>query len=788
MISKAVIERLEFQDVLNDICKFLYNSALRDLILSLQPISDKEKLKEQLNDQEDLLKFLRDESQIPFRHYASVDNCLAQIRPESSRITEGNALKLLHILELSQDIHTFAKNQMYSSKLAEKIFHQVLPIRELVQEIHKRIDLSGIVKDSASPTLKKIRQSLERNKAQLRTKINDLAKFRYKDYLVDDIVTYKNDRLVLAVKSEHVPNIEGVIQGYSDTGLTVYIEPIENNKIHKELNQLLNEEQKELDKILRELAAIIRPYSNRIRENTDAIYKLDINQAKARYGFSIEGTIPTINQKTYHYKLINGYHPLLIKNHKRDEIVPLNLDFADDSNRIVLISGPNAGGKTVSLKTVGLLQLMLQSGIPVPCHEESVFPVYNKIFVDIGDNQSIQNDLSTFTSHLQRIKEIIEQSSVDTLVLMDELGTGTDPVEGAALARAFLKKLLSLRTKVIATTHLGELKLFADSEEGIQNASMEFNEKKLESSYRLVQGIPGSSFAFYISVKMGISPKIIETAKEFVGDSRNNLEDLIQKLNNTLRENTEIKNDLDRTSSRVKGLEQMYERKLARLKDLENETLKKATEEAELILNSANKSIENAIAEIKSSNADKEIISKYRQEVKDKKEEVIVKKNKLKKVKVQSIIDLEIGDRVRHIGLGSIMDIIEKDKNNYILASGSLQIKAKINDLELISQKKPKTKEYKKQNDNSVYSIDTVKNELDLRGLNFEEAWLKCDDYLDHAIHTGWETVTLVHGKGTGVLREKINQQLQFDKRIKSKRLGNHGEGDTGVTVVMLRH
>ena len=788
MINKSVLERLELPEILEDISKFLYNSLLKERVLTVKPLVSRALIEEELANQGDLLILIEEENQIPFRHYSSVEDCLSQIRPDSSRITESNALKILQILELCQDIHSFSKAVSYSNNLASKILKRILPVRDVVQEIHKRVDLNGSVKDSASSELKRIRQNLEKNRAQLRTKINDLAKFRYKEYLVDDIVTYKNDKLVLAVKSEHVQHINGQIQGYSDTGLTVYMEPVENSKIHKDLNLLLNQEQKEVDRILRELASIIRPYSNQIEENTESIYWLDIIQAKARYANSINAIVPKLNQKSYQTKLINAFHPLLIKNHNKAEIVPLNINYADEENRIVLISGPNAGGKTVSLKTVGLLQLMIQCGIPVPCHKESVFPIYNKLFVDIGDNQSIQNDLSTFTSHLKRMKEIIEKASVDTLVLIDELGTGTDPVEGAALARAFLKKLLSSRAKAIATTHLGELKLFADNHDGIQNASMEFNEEKLESSFRLVQGIPGSSFAFYISEKMGIDEKIISVARDFVGDSRNNLEELIQKLNNTLRENLEIKNDLQREGDDTKKLKEHYERKLSKLKELEKETMHKAIEEADFILRSANKAIENAVAEIKNSSADKSVVSKYRNEISQQKEEVKQKKQKLRKIKTATVAQLDIGDRVRHTRLGTIMDIIEKDRNNYILASGSVQIKAKLDELELISQKKTVKKEYKKTNDNSIYSMDSVRNELDLRGLNFEEAWLKCDDYLDHAIHTGWENVTLVHGKGTGVLREKINQQLQFDKRIKSKRLGNHGEGDTGVTIVTLRY
>ena len=790
-LSEDLIDRLEFNTIRKCISKYAHNNISREKLNELSPTNKVYVLEEEVEKMREFLTLVQYDQGFPIQDFIDIRAHLKRLQPEGASIREEQFAELSKQLEIVRNIQMFLGTNKERFQHLYQYHNQLAYFPEVVRYINRCIDATGTLQDSASPALQRIRKEIRHKESHIRTKIQSLAK-RFKEHLVDDdLMTIRNGKHVLAVKSERANYVSGVIHDYSGSGSTVYIEPSENVEASTAIQKLYAEEKKEIERILVELGNRVRPHIAELIENFECLVQLDIRYAKAMYGKSIRGILPELNTKNQNVILKKAYHPVLLENHPRTEIVPVTIEFGSKENKVVLISGPNAGGKTITLKTVGLISLMFQSGIPVPCHEKSSLPLYHKIYCDIGDNQSIENDLSTFSSHLVRIKEILNESSVDSLVLMDELGTGTDPREGAGLAQAILQDLVSKQSNVIATTHLGELKLYGNETEGIENASMEFDEEHLRSTFRLVQGIPGSSYAFFIAKRMGLPDSVIENGRQFVGDKQNSIEGLLNKLNRQVYETEQLRAEFDVKSTRAASLEKMYENKLERLKKFEADTKKKALQDADMLLADVNKKIENTITDIKNAQAEKERVKSARDEVAKLKQSIKQKKSDLnQRLTSQTVEQIDVGDKVRHLEFGTIGEIISKEKKFYKVQAGIMTLRLKRTEFELVEKKAKENAPEKKKKKTVVggqFSTE-VKNEIDLRGLMFEEAWDKCDAYIDYASMTGWNEVTIIHGKGTGALREKINEKLRFDSRIKSKRFGNEGEGSTGVTLVTLRH
>ncbi len=789
LLSKQSEHILEFDKIKSALASFCYSDASRQKLLRLKIETDLDFIREKQAEVQDVLGIVQRGGRLPIQQFESIKQLLEHLRPQGASLLPEQIMRIVTqltiVVDLLRYIETQENDRALNIKRISRRFYQ--PSAEL-REINTYLHENGAIRDNATSDLSKIRREIRYLEAQLRTKANDLAKDKYKSYLVDAMSTIRNDRNVLAVKSEFASLVGGVIHGYSGTGSTVFIEPNENVQVSSKLQGLKASEQREIDKILRLIGDCLRPSLGEIAQNEQLLVELDVIQSKATYGHKIRGILPRLQGKNQQFKLHDAYHPVLLMHHKREDVVPLTIEFGSPSDKIVLISGPNAGGKTVTIKTIALLSVMAQAAIPIPCSEKSELPIYHKLFCDIGDEQSISNDLSTFTSHLSRIKEILEQSSIDTLVVMDELGTGTDPKEGSALAKSILGELLKLQANVIATTHLGELKLYANEANGVQNASMAFDKGSLSSTYRFQMGIPGQSHAFYIASRVGLNTKVIQAAELQMDASDQAVETLLSNLNDTLERNLKLQNELDLKAARAASLEKMYEGKLKKLQEFERQTKDAAIKDAEALLQDVNKQIENAVNEVKAAKGDKERIAKARQAVVQVKDDVHQKKSSLKKKRSKELNEkLEIGDTVRHTEFKTLGEIIEINSGKYRLQMGHFTLHVNKDQIELV--KKAATAQDEKDRGSVNYSDveTTVKNEVDLRGLAAEEAWEKCDEYIELARSSGWLTVTIIHGKGTGVLRDKINANLQYDKRIKSKRRGNEGEGDTGVTIVELR-
>lgn len=787
-ISPHVEHILEFDRIKEAIASFCYSEESRRAILRLAPETDVTLIAQMQADVKDVLALIQRGGRLPMSHFEPVKPLLNRLRPEASSLLPEQLMLIVAQMTIAIELIRYVEAQESDAVANVRLLSRRLyqPTAEL-KKVNTFVHENGAIRDNATPELSKLRREIRFMESQLRTKANELAKDKYKKYLVEDLATIRNDRNVLAVKAEHAALIGGVVHGYSGTGATVYIEPNENVQVNSKLQGLKAKEQREIDKILRLIGDALRPALSDLAANEDVLIELDTIQSKASYGHSIRGILPKINTQTQKLTLTDAYHPVLLSLHNRDAVVPLSITCGEEESKVVLISGPNAGGKTVTIKTVALLSLMTQAAIPIPASEKSELPIFHKLFCDIGDDQSISNDLSTFTSHLTRVKEILEQASVDTLVVIDELGTGTDPKEGAALSKSILSELLSLKATVIATTHLGELKLFANTASGVQNASMVFDKEKLASTYRFQMGIPGQSHAFYIASRVGLEKRLISDAEGQIETGDQAVESLLSDLNDTLESNRKLQGDLDLKTARAASLEQMYENKLKKLKDFERKTRDEAIRDAEELLKTVNKQIENSVREIKESKGDKARIAKARSGVENVRSEVKEKRKSLKKKRASSNAEaFAIGDRVRHVEYKTVGEIIEVNSGKFRLQMGHFALHVDKDQIELV-EKAAAAKTEQRATANYAEIETSVGNDVDLRGLTVDEAWEKCDEYLELARTSGWETVTIIHGKGTGVLRERINDFLKHDKRIKSKRLGNEGEGDTGVTIVELR-
>lgn len=767
-LSSQVESILEFDEIKRSIASFSYSEESRKAILRLKTMTDADLIAQKQGDVRDILALIQRGGRFPISHFDSVKSLLHHLRPEASSLLPEQIMRILAQMTISVELIRYVEAQESDAvanlrQISRRLYQPSNEVKQINLYLHE----NGVIRDNATPELSKLRREIRYMESQLRTKANDLAKDKYKKYLVEDLATIRNDRNVLAVKAEHAALVGGVVHGYSGTGSTVYIEPNENVQVNSKLQGLKAKEQREIDKVLRLIGDALRPSLHLLAANEDLLIELDLIQAKAQYGYSIRGILPKLNRKNQEMRLENAYHPVLLKLHKREAVVPLNIKFGDADNKIVLISGPNAGGKTVTIKTVALLCLMTQAAIPIPASERSELPIFHKLFCDIGDDQSISNDLSTFTSHLTRVKEILEQASIDTLVVIDELGTGTDPKEGAALSKAILAELIGLKSSVIATTHLGELKLFANAKKGVQNASMAFDKEKLESTYRFQMGIPGQSHAFYIASRVGLNKKMINEAEGQIESSDQAVESLLGDLNDTLESNLKLQKELDLKTARAKSLEQMYESKLKKLKDFERQTRAEAIREAEELLSGVNKQIEQSVREVKESKGEKARIAQARSAMEQIKGDVRDKKTKLKKSRLPTKAEaFALGDRVRHLEFKTVGEIIEINSGKFRLQMGHFTLHVSKDQIELV-ERAAQSKKEQRATANYANVETNVGNDVDLRGLSVDDAWEKCDEYIELARSSGWEKVTIIHGKGTGVLRERINDFLKHDKRIK---------------------
>jgi DNA mismatch repair protein MutS2 len=550
--------------------------------------------------------------------------------------------------------------------------------------------------------------------------------------------------------------------------------------LNNEIFELYNQEKVEIIKILKRLSANFRENKDALQINQECLIHIDVVQAEAQYSIEINGNAPQVSD-TFAWNIRQGYHPLLLKKIGNDAI-PLTLELSE-KNRLIVITGPNAGGKTVALKTVGLLQLLFQCGFHIPVAEGSLFPLCSQLAAVIGDEQSIEDDLSTFSSHITKLNTIIKQQKYRSLILVDEIGTGTDPAEGSALAIALLEALNKSGTVTLVTTHLSELKAFAHRQENVVNAAMQFDFESLKPLFKLEVGVPGSSYAFDISQRLGMRENILKRARKLMGQAHDELQSMINDLTKKSQRYESKLKEISIRESELEGLKTLYQTHAAELKKKRKKYDGEARKEAQTILDNVNKTIEKVIREIKESQADSRIISKGRAAIQHLRENVQTDTDKKGEGKV-IFKNLAIGQKVQsqRFGIEGEITKLLKDKKQVEIDANGLKLTIPLSDLSLQGE----TNINLTKNESTTVGNQQVINEIDLRGKLAEDAIIELDQYLDHALNSDWMEIRVIHGKGTGVLRTKVHSFLKKKKNIKTFRLGNYGEGDTGVTIIQL--
>ncbi len=778
---------LEFEKILSRIQSYVYSGLGLSLCENISFITNKDTLELELSKTAEMKNILTREEYLQLDGLQDVRKILSKLNIEGSYIPSEEFLSILTFLRISRLTKSYFTRlnigTEYDYEFIPKITSNLFTDKILESNIDSTIDETGTVRETASAELKRIRITIRKKTESLRKSLEKILKdISDKDYSQDDIITQRDGRFVVPVKVENKRKVPGLIHSSSNTGQTVFIEPAATIELNNDITELQYEERREIERILAELAKKVRVHILELKSNCEILAEIDFLQAKAKYGIEILAEKPILSEEEYEIK--NGYHPVLLQNHKRDEVVPLNFRIGKDFNSII-ISGPNAGGKTVSLKTVGLLALMLQSGILVPVHYESKFRILNNIFVSIGDQQSLENDLSTFSSHIAYLKKILDEADNNSLILIDEICSGTDPVLGSALSCAIIQNLSDRNSLSVVTTHNSELKAFAYNHAKIENASLEFNNETLSPNFRFNIGIPGQSFTFEIAEKYNFPHDVVTVAKSYLDDSENKLEDLLKELNENKQKYSELKNDYDREVIRLKGLNSLYETKVSQLKTNEKEILRKAKEEAKDVLQDANKLIENTIREIR---------EKQNFSAKEIKEAFNSKVEEITKIKDEKPIeeelsesekkDIKVGDHVKISGTNSMGELMEIHDDQASINMNGLLVKAKLSEVEKVKRAEVK-KEHAKTSTIEV-NEGPVERSLDLRGKYSEEIFDIIDKFLHNSIVNGLKSVEIVHGKGTGKLRTEVQKYLKSNPSVISHRLGNWNEGDTGVTIVEL--
>lgn len=657
--------------------------------------------------------------------------------------------------------------------------------RSIEEEIGRCIAGEEEISDGASPALLRIRRSMRIANDRVRERLGNMIRSAtFQKYLQEPLVTIRNGRFVLPVKQEYRQNVPGLIHDQSGSGATLFIEPTAVVELGNEYKKLLGEEEEEIQRILSELTALCAPYSQDILEGLGILGQVDLAFAKARLGREMDAVQPEMDQQGF-LRIIKGRHPLIPK----EQVVPIDVWLGEEFTTLI-ITGPNTGGKTVTLKTVGLFALMAQSGLFIPAQTGSRLPVFQAVYGDIGDEQSIEQSLSTFSSHMTNIVEILKQADAGALVLLDELGAGTDPVEGAALAMSILEELHSRGCRTVATTHYSEIKAFALTRAGMENASMEFDVDRLCPTYRLFIGIPGKSNAFEISKRLGMEERLIEKAREYLKGEDVKFEDVISGAEAQRRQAEEERRLAAAERDATAKLREEMEKQRARL-ERERETLRaKAREDSRRLVNETREEMEKLVAAIRAipgldQRAADRVIQRSRDALRKREADLAEPLEKKPQDPGAAPKQVRPGETVRILSLDQKATVLSPAdaKGDVQVQAGIMKLTVKLKDLRLIQDTAPTKGVGKVQ-------LDTQRQgglELDVRGKLVDEAILEVDRYIDNCLMSGLDQVSIIHGKGTGALRAGIQDYLKRDKRVRSYRMGAYGEGDAGVTVVTLK-
>ena len=783
------LEKLEYQKILDILSKQALTYIGKEKCLTLKPSKDKNEVENMLKETEEALNILYRCNTPPISEIADNTKNIKTIESYGT-LSIKSILELANILKMSDELKRYFYNDFLESTeftYLSDIFSKLYSNSSIIEKISYSIIDENTVDDRASKNLASIRKKQRNIEQDIKTKLNTfLHSPTYSKYIQENVITIRNDRYVIPVKDEYRGQIKGFIHDISSSGSTVFIEPISVFELNNELANLKNEENLEIERILQELSKLFYPYANEIKEDIECIGKLDFAFAKAKYSRNINGTTPIINtQKQIILK--DARHPLL----DPQKAIPISLELGTSFNTLV-ITGPNTGGKTVTLKTVGLLTAMACSGINIPASTKSSIYVFDNIFADIGDDQSITESLSTFSAHMTNIVDIVKNSTENSLILVDELGSGTDPVEGASLAISVLDFFKSNSSLTVATTHYQELKKYALTTDGFENASVEFDVNTLSPTYHLLIGVPGKSNAFEISRKLGLPASIIDEAKNNLTKNDIDFEELLKNIYDNKSKIENEKLEISKKLNEISELKKSLERDNAKLNEQEQEIINNAKIQARNILLEAKEEANEIISKMNNvSNSNSDLNNLRNKLNNDIKNISITSLNKNIQKKSKSPISVEEAKTntevfVTTLGQNGIIVSNVSKSNEVQVQVGSMKLSVNLKYLEKIN-KTEKTKNKSTSSYSSVSKAKHVSSEINVIGLNVDEAVFVIDKFLDDCSIANLQTVRIVHGKGTGKLREGIHKFLKSNSRVKSFRIGTYGEGEMGVTVVELK-
>lgn len=792
-MNEKTFRVLEYEKVIDRLREKAESELGKRLVDELKPSTSLEEVERLQEETKEALELLMKNGNPPLFGIYDISN-------ELKRAEIGGSLMPASLLKISDSLRVSRSLKRYMKELKEEetskfpiikgLIDSLRVLKDIEDRINKAIVDENEVSDDASPVLRNIRRQIINKNDSIKSRLNSIINSpKYKKFLQDSIVTMREGRYVVPIKQEYRSNFPGLIHDQSSSGATLFVEPMAVVQLNNELRELEIKEMEEIERILKELSGLVAEEAETIRNNQKMLQLIDFIFAKAKLALEMDATKPILNDDGY-INIRKARHPLL----DPIEVVPIDIYLGKEFNTLV-ITGPNTGGKTVTLKTVGLLTLMAQAGLHIPADFNSHIGVFDQIFADIGDEQSIEQSLSTFSSHMTNIVDILDRVGKNTLVLFDELGAGTDPTEGAALAMAILDHLLKLNIRTIATTHYSQLKIYALTTEGVRNASVEFDVETLSPTYKLLIGIPGKSNAFEISKRLGLQDYIIDYARTLVSKESVEFEDVLQAIDRDRRVIEENRYEVEKLREEVEQLKEELTREKEKIKERREKIILKAKEEARNILRAAKKESEEIIGELRD-------ISLQIEKDKNKKIQQAQEKLKSSLDSIESSIsenilnvkskevpkNLKVGETVEVLSLnqkGHVLELPDED-GNVLVQVGIMKVNVHVSTLrraEEIGLEKTKTSTKKIIKSKSA----TIKNEIDLRGRTLDEALLELDKYIDDAFIAGLKESYIIHGKGTGVLREGIQSYVKGHRHIKSFRTGKYGEGGDGVTVIEFK-
>ena len=799
-MNEKALRVLEYSKIIEMLTEHATTPLGKAQCAALVPSDDRDEISRNLKETTDAVSRLFQKGSISF-------SGARDIRPSISRLAVGSSLSISELLSVSSLLTAAARAKNYGRRDVQEeerdslddLFDSIAPLSPLNREIERCILSEEEIADDASPGLHRVRRSMASTKARVHTQMNSILNSS-RNYLQDAVITMRNGRYCIPVKQEYKGQVSGMVHDQSSSGSTVFIEPAAVVKLNNELRELEIQEQKEIEAVLAELSNQCAEYTEDLKLDLQVLSHLDFVFAKAALSRSYKGSCPRLSDKGY-LNIKKGRHPL-IDPHK---VVPIDVTLGLDYHQLI-ITGPNTGGKTVTLKTVGLFCLMGQAGLHIPAFDGSTLPVYREVFADIGDEQSIEQSLSTFSSHMVNIVSFLDKADSDCLVLFDELGAGTDPTEGAALATAILSFLRNLKVTTMATTHYSELKVYALSTEDVENACCEFDVETLQPTYRLLVGIPGKSNAFAISSRLGIPDYIIEDAKQRLDSEDVRFEDLIASLEEDRKQIEKAREEAEKSRAEADALRKRFEERQAKFDAQRERRLQKANEEAQSVLQEAKDYVDQTIRRVNKraagSGFSKELEAD-RTELRGRLNEVgskLAAKPATPKKKAPAPRQLRVGDGVRvlTLNLNGTVSTLPNAKGDLYVQMGILRSLVNIKDIELLDEasvtgdgvsaatgksKTPRSNTSSIKMSKSSY----VSPEINLIGKTVDEALPELDKYLDDAYLAHLPQVRVVHGRGTGALRKGVHQHLRRLDYVKSFRLGEFGEGDTGVTLVEFK-